>query len=136
MDQSENRLNEVFFYGLYMDPEVLKAKGVEPRQPRKAVAKGYRLRIGKMATLFRDPAGEAHGIVYALSHEEVSRLYWGAGIDPYVAEAVLVESGDGEPCAALCCVLRVPPDAEETNPDYRDKLMACMGRLGLPLPEV
>jgi len=136
MDQSEQRLNDVFFYGLYMDPDILRSKGVEPRQPRKAVARGYRLRIGKMATLLRDPAGEAHGIVYALSHEEVNRLYWGAGIDAYVAEAVLLETGDGERLAALCCMLRVPPGAEEANPEYRDKLMACMGRLGLPLPGV
>ena len=71
MDNSLNSLQEVFFYGLYMDPEILKSKGVEPRNPRIAIVKGYKLRIGNMATLLRSEGSEANGIVYSLTHSEI-----------------------------------------------------------------
>ena len=134
MDNSEKRLNNVFFYGLYMDAELLEAKGVEPRNPRKAVAKGYRLRIGKMATLLRESNAEAYGFVYALTHEEVNRLYWGAGLDAYVAESLLVEVKGGEEVVVLCCNLLVPPEEGENNSEYFGKLEKCMKKLGLPAP--
>ena len=134
MDTSEKRLNNVFFYGHYMDPEILKAKGVQPRNPRKAVAKGYRLRIGNMATLLRKANAEAHGIVYELTHDEVNALYWGAGLEDYVAEALVVEMEGGEKVAALCCNLLEPPDDDESNPEYQGKLTQCMKKLGVEGP--
>jgi len=103
MDNTKNRLNEVFFYGLYMDPEILQTKGVAARNPRKATAKGYRLRIGKMATLLREAEREAYGIVYQLTHSELNALYWGAGLTGYVAEALSVETEEGKALAVLCC---------------------------------
>lgn len=134
MDNSADRLVDVFFYGLYMDPELLQSRGVTPRNPRTGVLPGYRLRIGRMATLLRVPRGEAHGIVYALTHEELNSLYWGAGLDAYVAEPVTVRTSADGSVAALCCNLLVPPDDEEENPAYLGKLNQCMTRLGLPLP--
>ena len=131
MDNSENRLNGVFFYGLYMDPDLLRAKGVEPRNPRKAVAKGYRLCVGNMATLLRDPNAEAHGIVYDLTHGEVHQLYWGAGLDAYVAEALVVEIERQQKAIALCCNLLIPPSEDETNPEYLERLAQCMKKLGV-----
>ncbi|MEJ2456350.1 MAG: gamma-glutamylcyclotransferase [Candidatus Thiodiazotropha sp.] len=134
MDNSENRLNDVFFYGLYMDPDVLKAKGVIPRNPRKAVAKGHRLRIGNMATLLREPNAEAYGIVYQLTHDEVYRLYWGSGLDAYVAEAIVVETESHDKVVALCCNLLTPPAEGESNPEYLQKLTQCMHKYGVRAP--
>ena len=134
MDNSKNRLNDVFFYGLYMDPEVLKAKGVEPRNPRKAVAKGYRLRIGNKATLLREANAEAHGIVYELTHDEVNVLYWGAGLEAYVAEALVLETYGGEEVVALCCNLLEPLGEDESNPEYLSKLTQCMKKLRVGEP--
>ena len=136
MDNSKNRLNNVFFYGLYMDPEILKAKSVEPRNPRKAVAKGYRLHIGKMATLLRETNAEAHGIVYELTHDEVNTLYLGAGLVAYVAEAIEVETENHEKLAVLCCNLLVPPAKNESNPEYVGKLIQCMQKLGVRTPNI
>lgn len=66
-DNSKERLHDVFFYGLYMDPDILEQKGVIPRDPRTAVAKGFELKIGNKATLLRKPEGFAYGMVYCLS---------------------------------------------------------------------
>ena len=134
MDNSKNRLNKVFFYGLYMDPEILKARGVEPRNPHKAVATGYRLRVGKMATLLKEKNAKAYGIVYELTHDDVNALYWGAGLDAYVAEALVVELEGGEQAIVLCCNLLEPPKEDESNPKYLDKLILCMEQLGVPVP--
>lgn len=136
MDNTETRLNDVFFYGLYMDPELLKEKGVEPRNARKAVARGYRMCVGNMATLLREPNAEAYGLVYSITHDELDKLYWGAGLNAYVAESLLVETDGNEKVAALCCNLLVPPKEEERNPEYLGKLVQCMNKLGLPAPSV
>ena len=55
MHNSTQRLNDVFFYGLYMDEEILKSKNIEPRNKQIAVANGYELRIGEMATIKLKP---------------------------------------------------------------------------------
>lgn len=129
---SPDRLHEVFFYGLYMDPEILQHKGVEPRNPRPAEVKGYELRIGTMATLLRSAGKVAHGMVYSLSHEEINRLYWGAGLDDYKAEAILARI-NGTDAAVLCCNLLNPPVENESNLEYEEKLVLTMNRLGLPV---
>jgi hypothetical protein len=46
-----SRCISVFFYGLFMDEELLRAKGVQPRSPRQACIRGFALRIGQRATL-------------------------------------------------------------------------------------
>ena len=134
MDNSETRLNDVFFYGLYMDPEILRAKGVEPRNPRKAVVRGYRLKVGTMATLLRAGKSEAHGIVYALTHAEVKTLYSGGGLEAYVVESLAAETENKENIAVLCCNLMVPPEEGDSNPEYLEKLLQCMKKLDVEVP--
>lgn len=134
MDNSPERLQEVFFYGLYMDPKLQQAKGVIPRNPRKGRIEGYRLRVGKMATLLREESGVAHGMLYSLTHAEIEKLYWGAGLNGYVAEALPVVTEGQERISALCFNLLLPPDEQEENLHYLARLKHCMGKLGLPLP--
>ncbi|MCU7936737.1 MAG: hypothetical protein KZQ99_18000, partial [Candidatus Thiodiazotropha sp. (ex Dulcina madagascariensis)] len=72
----------------------------------------------------------------ALTHDELDKLYWGAGLNAYVAESLLVETDGNGKVAALCCNLLVPPKEEERNPEYLGKLVQCMNKLGLPAPGV
>jgi hypothetical protein len=41
----------VFFYGLFMDVDLLRSKGAQPENPRLASVSGFALRIGQRATL-------------------------------------------------------------------------------------
>src|SRR5262247_2319520 len=66
---------DVFFYGLFMDVELLRSKGASPQNIRRAGALGYELRIGKRATLWREPKACAYGLLMELTHEEVEKLY-------------------------------------------------------------
>jgi len=158
MDNSENRLLDVFFYGLYMDPQLLAEKNVATRNSRLAVVTDFQLRLGDKATLMRRAGKLSIGMLYSITHAELHRLYWGAGLDVYGAEAVLAqvliddakryaslhEAIDSyrnihalckEQVVALCCNLKRPPQDDESNPVYREKLTALMRHLQIPLPD-
>jgi hypothetical protein len=42
---------EVFFYGLFMDQEMLRKNGIHPSNPRKGNLNNYALKIGKSSFL-------------------------------------------------------------------------------------
>jgi hypothetical protein len=128
----EIRRVSVFFYGLFMDPELLRAKGLEPLNPRRARVGGFRLRIGNRAALEPDAGGEVHGFVVELTHAEIERLYAEPGVDAYRPEAVIAEPEGGPPIAVLCFNLPSAPDPHERNPKYAGQLRELATRLGLP----
>jgi len=134
MDNSNQRLNDVFFYGLYMDEKILKSKNVEPRNKRVAFANDYKLRIGNMATLLREKDSQAYGLVYSLTHDEIDILYKKSGLTDYISESILVELDDGSKIATLCCILLNPPANNESNLEYFKKLKDCMKFYKLPIP--
>jgi len=123
---------DVFFYGLFMDAELLAGKGVSPVNIRPASVPGFVLRIGQRATLLRQPNSRAHGMLMELTHKEIDFLYSEASVSAYRPEAVLVELDDGSRVPALCFNLVVPPAPEEANSEYAAKLSALARRLKLP----
>ena len=123
---------QIFFYGLFMDADLLRAKGLDPVNLRVACVRGVTLRIGQRAALVPDPNGSVYGILMELTHDEIERLYSEPSVAVYRPEAVLVEPADGSPAAALCYNLPVAPRPDERNPDYAAKLRAVAGSLGLP----
>jgi hypothetical protein len=129
-DNSRERKHNVFFYGLYMDPEILENAGVKPDNPRIGYVENYKLIIGNKATLLRAPGEKAYGVVYSLSHSDINKLYWGAGLNEYAAEALVAKIGN-EVIPVLCCNLIVPPNESESNPVYSEKLKASMKKLGI-----
>jgi len=135
MNNSNQRLNNVFFYGLYMDEEILKSKGVKPRNKRRAIADGYALRLGNMATLLKKENATAYGMVYSLTHEEMDILYKNSGLTQYVNEALMVELENKSNIVTLCSVLLDAPKVDESNDEYYQKLVTCMKKYGLEIPK-
>lgn len=127
-----SRRIDVFFYGLFMDAELLLRKGVRPERPRRSALRGYSLRIGQRATLVPDSTRRAHGVVMALSHGEIEQLYSEDSVRMYKPEAVLCELDDGSRIPALCFNLVEPPAESERNPEYAAKLRDLAVRLQLP----
>jgi hypothetical protein len=126
------RLIDVFFYGLFMDAEALRANGFHPVNCRQACVSGMALQIGHRATLIPDPAGRVYGVVMGLSHQEVERLYAEPSVAAYRPEAVMAQLVDRSSVPALCFNLP-PSDAPvEANPEYAEKLRVVANRLGLP----
>lgn len=129
---TESRRVIVFFYGLFMDVELLRAKGVQPTHVRPACAPGFALRIGQRATLIRNAESSAYGIVMELSHAEIDKLYSDPSVSTYRPEALLAQLADGSYIAALCFNLIAPPAPEEANAEYAAKLRDLARRLELP----
>lgn len=123
---------DVFFYGLFMDVELLRTKGAHPTNIRGASVPGFALWIGQRATLLRNPNGIAHGILMELTHAEIDQLYSEPSVRAYRPEAVLCELKDGSRIPALCFNLLEPPRPEEANAEYAAKLRDLAARLGLP----
>jgi len=127
-----SRRLEVFFYGLFMDPQLLAAKGIQPVDARVAAVPGFELRIGARAALVPAAAAEVYGVLMKLSHSDLEKLYAEPDVRVYRPEPVLAHASDGATVAALCYNLPVPPRPGEGNPDYAAKLQALARRMGLP----
>jgi hypothetical protein len=123
---------DVFFYGLFMDADILREAGVTPLNPRKARLDDFALRIGGRATLIPILSASAYGMLYALSQSELDRLYAGPGLEQYRPEAVRVRPLEGEATPALCYNLPEAPHPEERNPEYAARLQQTLGKLGFP----
>ena len=123
---------EVFFYGLFMDDNLLRSKEILPMNPRRASVEGFGLRIGKRATLVPARHERSYGMVMGLTHEELKTLYSGPGLEHYRPEAVSCTTLSGEPVCALCYNLPNAPAPDEVNEEYAGELRAVLTKLGFP----
>ena len=121
-----------FFYGLFMDADILREGGILPERPRRALVEGFRLLIGQRATLAPAPGARAYGMVFALTHDELESLYGAPGLEQYRPEAVTARPLEGEALPALCYNLRDAPGPDEANPDYAARLRQALGKLEFP----
>jgi hypothetical protein len=121
-----------FFYGLFMDIDILRASKVTPVNPRRAYVDDFALRIGQRATLLPLAGARAYGMVFALTHPDLERLYTAPGLEQYRPEAVLARPLEGQPVPALCYNLREAPRPDERNPEYATRLQRVLGKLDFP----
>ena len=123
---------DAFFYGLFMDAGVLNKAGAAPADPRPGYVDGFALRIGQRATLVRAETGRVYGMLFAMTHRDLDRLYRQPGLELYVPEAVLARTLDDQPVAALCYNLLEPPALDERNPEYASQLRGVLREMGFP----
>ena len=129
---NEERRVPLFFYGLFMDADLLREQGANPVNVRHAAVSGWALRIGQRATLVRQDGARSYGTVMDLTHEEIDRLYSVPSLAAYRPEPVLAETGGGSVIAALAFTLPVAPAPHERNAAYAEKLRAVARKLSLP----
>ena len=122
---------DVFFYGLFMDVALLRAKGLHPYRPRVGWVDSSRLIIGARAALVSEVGSRAYGVVTSLPAEEVQALYADDSLRDYVAGLVQVTLKHGGSQAAVCYTV---PREEAGRPDlaYASKLRDVARRVGLP----
>ena len=123
---------DIFFYGLFMDVELLRNQRMMPLSPRRAFVDGFTLRIGQRATLVPTATGRVYGIVLRLDQHEIVELYSAAGLRHYLPEAILVRTLEGQEYPALCYTLPEPPSPDEHNPEYAAKLKQLLQSLNFP----
>lgn len=124
-------MKDFFFYGLFMDRDLLAGKGLHPSNPRRGFVDGLGLRIGQRATLLRAPDERAYGIVMGLSAREADTLYSEGSVSDYVPEQVEVMLEDGSRIEATCYNL---PERllAGSNRAYAESLVRAATKCGLP----
>jgi Gamma-glutamyl cyclotransferase, AIG2-like len=123
---------DVFFYGLFMDPDLLAAKGLDPGPPRVGSVAGLELRIGRRASLAPRPGARTFGVVMRLIPDEIERLYAESSVREYEPATVVVELERGGTVEARCYTLPVPPTVDERNAVYAAQLRIVAAKVGLP----
>ena len=122
---------DVFFYGLFMDRSVLGSKSITPSSATTGYVDGYRLRIGRRATLVPESGRRAHGVLMTLDRSDAAALYADETVSDYVAEPVSVVLPGGIVKPAIC--YNLPPDRlEGANPAYAESLLRLARGLGFP----
>jgi hypothetical protein len=120
-----------FFYGSFMDLEVLKQGGFVPQQYEVAKLNGFDIEIQPLATLVRSDQHSVYGIVASGTHEQLRRLYGQDWLGTYLPEPVLVETLDGKCRAAFCYIAPAGGSRPATN-DYIDRIIGPAERYGFP----
>lgn len=123
---------DVFFYGLFMDGDLLRGQGLHPGNARLARLDDYALVIGNRATLAPRAGSHVYGMVMDLTQAELTPLYAEPSVADYRPEAVMLHMDDGSTIAALCYNLEIDEHGTEINRSYAAKLHALARRLGLP----
>ena len=129
---SDSRRVDVFFYGLFIDEQLLRAEGVVPHNGCRAIVRDQTVRVGRRAALVPSSGKHAHGMIFALTLADVARLYGAPSLQAYRPYAVLAELADGAVVPALCYNLPEPPTPDERNAEYAAKLRDAARRVGLP----
>ena len=115
----------VFFYGSYMNFDVLKEVNFVPQQWEVAKVSGFDIVIEPRANLVRSDGHCVYGILATATHAELDRLYAHAkGVlgETYLPEAVLAETLSGMWKPALCYIAP-SMDARPAANDYVERIV-------------
>jgi hypothetical protein len=124
----------VFFYGSYMNFDVLREVGLVPEQWEVARLSGFDIRIQPRANLIRSEKDCVYGIAATASHAELGRLYDHARDvlgEIYLPEAVMVQHASGvwRPCLCYICPDMAPRTAESA---YVERIIRPARDFGIP----
>jgi len=124
----------VFFYGSYIDTNVLGELDLVPDEVEVASLAGFDLRIRPLANLVRSEERTVFGINVRATHAQLKRLYHHAEHvlgDVYLPEAVLTRTRDGVLRPALTYVS--PNRSEEpADPAYVARIAGPAREYGFP----
>ncbi len=123
----------VFFYGLFMDPELLQKAGLTPSIPVVAELQDYKLVIGERATLIPKHGTSCWGTIMQLDTQELDDLYAEPSVKDY--QAVSVDCIIGEDSYCTVDVYILPEDYPLQPPKdsgYIDQLVQVSKKVNLP----
>ena len=121
----------VFFYGLFMDEDLLRSQGLTPGNGQIAEIREHDIRIGRRAYVIMEPDVSLWGVVFDLPMDQVKKLYSGPGVQDYRPVSVRALTQGGETVEAQCYNL---PEGDKPRDDdrYLYMLIALCQRLDFP----
>jgi hypothetical protein len=123
----------VFFYGSFINLDVLRGVGLVPDRVEVAQLAGFDIVLRPLANLVRSDQHSVYGILATATHAELGRLYAYAQDQlggTYLPEAVLVEVG-GTWRPALCYIAAEMEPSAASN-DYIDRIVIPARQHGFP----
>ena len=124
----------VFFYGSYMDLNILKDFDVLPEQSEVARVNGYEIVIQPRANMIRSDRACVYGVLMTVTHAELDRLYVRIQNDfgeTYLPEPVLAETLSGTWRPALCYIAP-SMEARAAANDYVERIVKPARELHFP----
>lgn len=125
----------VFFYGSYINLDVLREVDLVPGAWCKATVSGFDLVIAPRANLVRDPSRMVWGFLATATHAELARLYsehaQGVLGETYLPEAIVAvdEAGRLQPALTYIASDMTPRPAERA---YVERIAVPAQRAGFP----
>jgi hypothetical protein len=123
-----------FFYGSYMNLDVLKEVNLAPDDARAARLAGFDISIRPLANLVRSHQHHVYGILVSATHDELSRLYTHARNvlgSTYLPHPVVADTLTGELVPALCYIAPTMEPKQASN-EYIDRIIAPARDFGFP----
>jgi len=120
-----------FFYGLYMDPELLQSLGVTVSKSRLACLDNSQLDLRGLIKTIPAPGQKVWGMLIELTKQDLEFLYSREGAKAYHQERVTVSLLEREMVAATCYNLPVD-EAGVFNQAYVMKLVPVLKKLSFP----
>ena len=126
-------MRRVFFYGLFMDVDLLAQQAFETRTIGTAKLPGFELRIGDRATLLPCKDAVSYGVLVDMPDDDLRRLYSGPGVAGYRAETVKARLlADASEHVAQCYNLPADRLEDAVNVAYARRLARLVKRLDFP----
>ena len=123
---------QVFFYGSFINRDVLAKGGLIVDRFEIVRAWGFDIRIQTLATLVRSERHCVYGILVTATPGQLQRLYGQDWLgQAYVPEAIVVETPDGRLVPTLCYIAHGLPPARPA-PDYVDWIVNAAREAGFP----
>lgn len=122
---------QTFFYGLYMDAELLRSLGAQPDVPRVARLDDYKLDLHGAAKVVESPGEVVWGTLMLLTGSELDALYSGPATARYRPMRAVATTIRGERVVCLCYNQPVGAEAD-LNREYLSKLIGVAEKVGLP----
>jgi hypothetical protein len=125
----------VFFYGSFINRQVLAEVGFVPDHVQVARLSGFDIRIQPLANLVRSDRHCVYGIVCEATHEDLARLYSQSWVGTYLPEAVVIDTAGGRFLPALCYIAPAAGPAAEPKAaavDYIDRIAGPAREYGFP----
>jgi hypothetical protein len=123
-----------FFYGSFINLDVLGAVGFAPERYEVARLGGYDIVVRPLANLVQAGERAVYGIIAEATHAELDRLYTHAHDvlgTVYLPHPVIVETMGGSLRPALCYIAPEMPEKPAAN-DYVDRIVGPAKQYGFP----
>ena len=122
---------KIFFYGSFMDREILRNQGVVPKAFENAELKNWNITFSPMATLVPSEGDSVYGTIAELSPDEVRMLYARDDLKHYNPVDVIVSTDRNKRVAAQCYISK-PGAGQKPSVEYLQRVIKAAESLGFP----